>query len=179
VLPPLTRDSTAYRGASQGSRPPLLDRSPPGVTDRSRMVRHRHLGALRDHDPNPPVAHTGDPPGPKPQQTTNAHAEHAPAAPPEGGSRAVHVGTATGSPAAAPERLGTEAPRHPDTALGSDEVSQLAPARPVATSPSPPPSPPNPRPTAPAPRCCHRTTATRSEDPTAAPCVATGCADHG
>lgn len=48
----------------------------------------------------------------------------------------MHVGTATGSPAAAPERVGTEIPRHPDTALGGDEHSQpIIPARPVDTQP--------------------------------------------
>jgi hypothetical protein len=99
----------------------------------ARAVRHRHLGALRDDDPNPPVAHVGDcraeallPPALTPSMLQPL--------PPRGESRAVHVGTAAGSPAAAPERVGTEVPRHPDTALGGNEVSQLTPARPVDTS---------------------------------------------
>ena len=37
----------------------------------------------------------------------------------------MHIGTAAGSPAAAPERLGTEVPRHPNTVLGGDEASRL------------------------------------------------------
>jgi hypothetical protein len=46
----------------------------------------------------------------------------------------VHVGTAAGSPAAAPERLGAEAPRPPSTTLGGDGSNRPIPARPVATS---------------------------------------------
>lgn len=99
----------------------------------ARAVRHRHLGALRDDDPNPPVAHVGDrgaeallPPALTPSMPQPL--------PPRGESRAVHSGTAAGSPAAAPERVGTEIPRHPDTALGGNEVSQLTPARLVDTS---------------------------------------------
>lgn len=50
------------------------------------------------------------------------------------GSRTVHVGTVAGSPAAAPERLGAEAPRPPSTTLGGDGSNRPLPARPVATS---------------------------------------------
>jgi hypothetical protein len=66
--------------------------------------------------------------------TTHARFERARAAPPEGGNRTVHVGTAAGSPAAAPERLGAEAPRPPSTTLGGDGSNRPIPARPVATS---------------------------------------------
>lgn len=155
MSPSLARDSTAYRGvrgqppSPVGPKPARSDqpleetrtgdpeprtRVPTKRDHLARAVRHRDLGALREHDPKLPVAHACDRRA-EALQTTCAHVEHAPAAPPEGGSRAVHVGTATGSPAAAPERIGTEVPRHPDTALGGDEHSQPIPARPVDTSP--------------------------------------------
>jgi hypothetical protein len=64
---------------------------------------------------------------------------------------AVRFGTATGAPAAAPERRETEVPRHPSAALGGGEHSQRhphdPPTRPLAaavtTAPSPRPRPPD------------------------------------
>lgn len=200
MSPSLTRDSTTYLGV-QGQLPspvgpkPARSDHPLEETRTSRTPSRGHecprnaiswpersttatSAPCATLDPNLPVAHAGDRRA-EALQTTCAHVEHAPAAPPEGGSHAVHVGTAAGSPAAAPEHVGTEVPRHPNTVLGGDEASQLTHPHDPSTRRIFVAVPSTPRPTALATRCCHQTPATRSEDPTAATCVPTNSADHG
>jgi hypothetical protein len=109
MSPPLTRDSTTNRGTS-----------PPHLGTRHDTTRTHPSLASATAEPKP-VDHP---------RSLRARSSRSP----RRGSRTVHVGTVAGSPAAAPERLGAEAPRPPSTTLGGDGSNRPIPARPVATS---------------------------------------------
>lgn len=124
-----------------------------------------------------PTRRSREPPPSRSPSTTHAHFERARAAP---SGEGVAPCTSARSRVLPPLHPNASEPKPRDPRAPPWEVTVPTdryphdPSLRHATMPTTGPSSPTP-----AIRCSHRKTATGSEDPTAAPCVATGDADHG